>query len=169
MFFYFVTSMLGDCIKNLYTVRLALKNTRSDTGKTAAMSTEIPNHAVRRPEGFDAQAVLNEPAAKVARRCCIFGHADDKRMAAIAGRVALFSRRMLPVVVFSELDCLPYDPCAPPRPTPIFRRSALATLARAVHADAGQIHLLTSLNAADATGAGTRLCPAKCRVFRPCG
>ena len=62
------------------------------------------------PEGFDAQAVLNElgkngtPVLHIAR--------DDKRMVAMQAALRFFAPDV-PVVVFPGWDCLPYDRASP--------------------------------------------------------
>ena len=94
------------------------------------------------PEGFDAQAVLNElgksgsPVLHIAR--------DDKRMAAMQAALRFFAPDV-PVVVFPSWDCLPYDRVSPNADISAQR---MATLAGLVHGMPDQFILLTSLNAA---------------------
>ncbi|HBR39224.1 MAG TPA: transcription-repair coupling factor, partial [Sulfitobacter pontiacus] len=94
------------------------------------------------PEGFDAQAVLNElgkngtPVLHIAR--------DDKRMAAMQAALRFFAPDV-PVVVFPGWDCLPYDRVSPNADISAQR---MATLAGLVHGMPDRFILLTTLNAA---------------------
>ncbi|MEP5731842.1 MAG: transcription-repair coupling factor [Sulfitobacter sp.] len=93
------------------------------------------------PEGYDAQALLQEaangsPVVHVAR--------DDKRMAAMQAALAFFAPDM-PVVTFPGWDCLPYDRVSPNADICAQR---MATLAGLVHGMPAQFILLTTLNSA---------------------
>lgn len=94
------------------------------------------------PEGFDAQAVLNElgksgtPVLHIAR--------DDKRMVAMQAALRFFAPDV-PVVVFPGWDCLPYDRVSPNADISAQR---MATLAGLVHGMPDRFILLTTLNAA---------------------
>ena len=94
------------------------------------------------PEGFDAQAILNEigsrnvPVVHVAR--------DDKRMAALQAALAFFAPEM-PVITFPGWDCLPYDRVSPNADISAQR---MATLAALTHGMPDTYVLLTTMNAA---------------------
>ncbi len=94
------------------------------------------------PEGFDAQAILNEiakngvPVVHVAR--------DDKRMAAMQAALRFFAPDM-PVITFPGWDCLPYDRVSPNADISATRMAALAGLVQGMPQT---FVLLTTLNAA---------------------
>ncbi len=94
------------------------------------------------PEGFDARLLLDEverrggPVLHVAR--------DDKRLAALQEALRFFAPSM-PVVVFPNWDCLPYDRVSPNADISARR---MATLAALIHGMPAQFILLTTLNAA---------------------
>ena len=90
----------------------------------ATMAEQITLSGV--PEGFDAQAILNEigsrkvPVVHVAR--------DDKRIAALQAALAFFAPDM-PVITFPGWDCLPYDRVSPNADISARRMATLAALA----------------------------------------
>ncbi len=105
------------------------------------------------PEGFDAQAILNEIGSRGASVAHVAR--DDKRMAAVQAALAFFAPDM-PVVTFPGWDCLPYDRVSPNADISAQR---MATLAALVHGMPKRFVLLTTLNAA------TQRVPAR-RVLR---
>ncbi len=101
------------------------------------------------PEGFDAQLILKELAAKGAPVCHIAR--DDKRMVAMQDALRFFAPDV-PVVVFPGWDCLPYDRVSPNADISAAR---MATLAGLVYGMPDRFILLTTL------GAATQRIPAR--------